>query len=477
LRRVRFHTPGEISMRQYVFRVVATVTVWSVMGASAGAQSSLPRAPGARVVTVTPAGAVGFEPTIAVNPGSPNQVTAAWGPGGWAAYSADSGRTFTTVNTAPAGGPSGGDDALTYGDNASLYLAFGMAQMDGSTPNYWGRNARGSGVWLRRSPDGGKTWDSAAMPIKVWPDGQPAPEREDMQRIWADNQPKSPYRGNLYMAWIGWSIDKSIVLFTRSTDHGKTWAVPRRISTHAGHPRDDNGDIVGILGTVGPDGTQYIVWDDGVQIVLATSHDGGQTFAPSHPILDVDPPYFGGWEGIAGVLHVMGFPQIGVDSKTGALYVCWSDTRNGDVDVFLSRSTDHGVTWSPAVRVNDDPIHDGVDQFFQWLAVDPTDGALYVQFYDRRGDPGGQKTWVTLARSTDGGHSFKNYAWTDTPFTGENAFLGDYMWLTAYGGRAYGVWAESVAASDTSGFTRPEGIPPGSPTIIRVGVADFNGTR
>ena len=463
-------------MRHYALRAVTAVVLSPTAWSAAGAQSSLPRAPGAHVVTVTPPGQVGFEPTIAVNPGSPNQVTATWGPGGLAAYSADSGRTFTTVKTAPAGGPIGGDVVFSYDDKGTLFLAFGTVEKLG-TPSYWGRNAVGNGVWLRRSADGGKTWDNAATPIKVWPDGHPAPEMEDMQRIWTDNQPKSPYRGNLYMAWISWLPDKSIVLFSRSTDHGKTWSTPRRISTHAGHPRDDNGDIVGIIGTVAPDGTQYIVWDDGLKIILAISHDGGQTFGPSRPIIDVDPPYFGGWEGFAGVLHVMGFPQIGVDSKTGALYVCWSDTRNGDADIFLSRSTDHGVTWTPAQRVNDDPIHDGVDQFFQWMAVDPTDGAIYVQFYDRRGDPAGLKTLVTLARSTDGGRTFKNYAWTDTPFTGDNAFLGDYMWLTAYGGRAYGVWAESVARSDTTGFTRPEGIPPGSPTIIRVGVADFNGTR
>jgi len=456
-------------MPAYVVRACVALAVCS---SAIVAQSSLPRAPGAHIVTVTPQGQVGFEPTIAVNGASPNQVAAAWGPGGVAAYSDDSGRTFTAVNTAPDKGPAGGDDALTYDYKGDLFLAFGIAQMHGATPNYWGLNARGSGVWVRRSTDGGKTWDPAVA-VKVYPDDKPAPEREDMQRIWADNQPKSPYRGNLYMAWIAWTPDNSTLSFSRSTDHGKTWSTPRRISTHAGHPRDDNGDIVGPIGTVGPDGTQYVIWDDGLKIVLAVSHDGGQTFSPSRPIIDVDAPYFGGWQGIPGVLHVMGFPQIGVVNKTGELCVSWSDTRNGDVDVFISRSLDHGVTWSPAQRVNDDPIHDGVDQFFQWMAIDPVDGSVNVQFYDRRDDPGGRKTMVTLARSTDGGRTFKNYAWTDTPFTGDNAFLGDYMWLSAYRGRVYGVWAESVSG-DTSGFKTIEGVPPGSPTIIRVGVADFN---
>jgi hypothetical protein len=161
-----------------------------------------------------------------------------------------------------------------------------------------------------------------------------------------------------------------------------------------------------------------------------------------------------------------------VDPARSTLYVTWSDFRNGDVDVFLSRSTDHGATWSAPRRVNDDPVHDGADQFFQWLAVDPITGALYVQFYDRRADPANRATRVTLARSTDGGRTFTNYDWSSDAFMGQNAFLGDYMWMTAYAGHVYGIWAEAIAPSDSSatGAARQRG----SPTIVRVGTADFS---
>ena len=54
--------------------------------------------------------------------------------------------------------------------------------------------------------------------------------------------------------------------------------------------------------------------------------------------------------------------------------VSWSDYRNGDVDVFCASSADGGRTWSKPVRVNNDPIHDGIDQFFQWMTVDPVTG-------------------------------------------------------------------------------------------------------
>ena len=80
------------------------------------------------------------------------------------------------------------------------------------------------------------------------------------------------------------------------------------------------------------------------------------------------------------------------------------------------------------------PVHDGADQFLQWMAVDTTDGSVNVQFYDRRDDPANRLTRVTLARSTDGGQNFANYAWTAEPFATDRAFLGDYEWLVALGG-------------------------------------------
>jgi hypothetical protein len=49
---------------------------------------------------------------------------------------------------------------------------------------------------------------------------------------------------------------------------------------------------------------------------------------------------------------------------------------------------------------------------------------------------------VVLARSTDGGRSFSNYAWTDEPFEASGVFFGDYSGIAAYGGRVYGIWTE-----------------------------------
>ena len=82
---------------------------------------------------------------------------------------------------------------------------------------------------------------------------------------------------------------------------------------------------------------------------------------------------------------------------------------------------------------------DGADQFFQWLAVDPSTGAVNVIFYDRRQDPENRKTLVTLARSSDQGQSFTNYRWSLSPFSGYGEFIGDYIGVTALDGHVWGV--------------------------------------
>jgi hypothetical protein len=457
------HLSAEAAMT--AIRFAAALSLIAVV---AHAQSSLPPAPGARVVTITPAGHTGSEPSIALNFRNPAQLIATAGEG-TLAYSTDSARTFTVVNPSANGGHTGGDPSLVYDDRGNAFFSYLWITKLGTT-SYWGHGSGPNGVFVRRSPDGGKSWNAEEAAVSQFTDKDSVIKLADMPRIWSDASPASPYRGNLYYAWIEWGLENSIVLFSRSTDQGKTWSRPMRISTVAGFPRDDNGSVVGIIGTVGPDGTQYVVWNQGLNVTLAISKDGGKTFAPSRPIFNVGPPYFGGTGSIPGVSRAMGFPQIGIDPRSQTLYVTWSDYRNGDVDVFISRSDQHGITWSAPRRVNDDALHNGTDQFFQWMAVDRANGDVYVQFYDRRADAANRATRVTLARSTDGGRTFRNYDWSDKSFTGENAFLGDYMWLTAYDGRVYGIWAEAMPESYVT-VTPRRGT--SSPTVVRVGTADF----
>jgi hypothetical protein len=422
----------------------------------------LPPAPKAHLTDVTPKAGYFNEPAIAVNPKDPRQLVAAWQVPASAAYSQDSGQTWQVAKgTAPGNYRVSGDVSLAYdaaGHAILCYIAFDKL---GAT-NYWAQGATRNGIFIRRSLDGGQTWEPDAVTI-IAHESTPDIPFEDKPWVVADTS--GPHAGNLYIGWTQFTLAASDLLFSRSTDGGATWSKPVKLSSVSGLPRDDNGALEGFHGVVGPDGTLYTIWDDRDGIMMAVSHDGGATFSKERRIIPAGPGYFG----ITGVSRSNGFPQIGIaprSGKQGTLYVAWSDYTNGDVDIFVSSSADNGRSWSAPVRVNSDPIHNGNDQFFQWMAVDPQSGAVNLIFYDRRTD--NQQTTVTLARSTDGGKTFQNYTWDPEAFAAEGDFLGDYLAITAFGNRVYGAWAHQTTEEgkvERGKRTR---------TTVRVGSTDFN---
>ena len=430
-----------------------------LLSGSASSQS-LPKAPKTEIITVTPKPGFFTEPSIAVNPANPQQVVAAFQDNAHIAYSVDGGRHWQlAAGIEPPNYRVSGDVSVTFDNEGRAYICY-IAFDKLGTFNYWGHNSSRNGIYVRRSPDGGATWEAQDIAATEQPDQVTVPW-EDKPYIIAD-MGRGSHAGNLYIGWTRWTLTDSQILFVRSMDHGKTWSKPVEIDSVRGLPRDDNGAIEGFAGAVAPDGTLYAVWTDGNHVVFTTSHDGGATFSHTRNIIDTAPTMFA----LQAVSRANGFAQIAIDPRGGAkggrLYLTWSDYRNGDVDVFCSTSADHGETWSPAVRVNNDPSHNGADQFFQWMAIDPADGAVYVVFYDRRGDPKNRQQIVALARSTDGGRTFRNYAWMDQPFDAQGVFMGDYNGIAALNGRVYGVWTQKPENKSSRD------------TVIQIGVADFN---
>jgi len=438
----------------------------------AAVADELPKAPGAQVFSLTPEPGYFTEPGVAVNPANPQQVVAVFQDNAHAAYSQDAGKTWTVAEGVDPKDYRVSGDVSTVFDNHGhafiCYIAFDKL----GTFNYWAHGATRNGIFVRRSLDAGKTWEADHVPVVEQP-SQPGIPFEDKPYLVADNT-KSKYAGNLYVGWTRWRLTDSQMVLSRSTDDGKTWSEPIEIDAHPGLPRDDNGAAEGFDGAVAPDGTLYAVWSQDNDIMFTASRDGGRTFSRARAVIHTAPIMFA----IETLDRANGFPQIAVDPKSNRIYVTWSDYRNGDLDVFLSSSGDRGRHWTPAMRVNNDPIHNGAEQFFQWLALDPVDGSVNVIFYDRRRDPANRKQIVVLARSTDAGRSFKNYAWTEEPFEAGGVFFGDYSGLAAHGGRVYGVWTEKPAfpaepeerkASNEKDQKRPRG------TVVKVGTADFSG--
>lgn len=432
----------------------------------------LPKAPQSQIFSLTPEPGFFTEPAIAVNPSNPQQVVAVFQDNVHASYSQDAGHTWTSAQGADPKNYRVSGDVSTVFDNQGhafvCYIAFDKL----GTFNYWAHGATRNGIFVRRSLDGGKTWEADHIAVAEQPSTAGIPF-EDKPYIVADNS-KSKFAGNLYVGWTRWRLTDSQMVISRSTDDGRSWSQPIEIDAHPGLPRDDNGAAEGFDGAVGPDGTLYAIWSQNNEIMLTLSKDGGKTFSRARSIIHTAPIMFA----IDTLDRANGFPQIAADPKSKRIYITWSDYRNGDLDVFISSSSDGGKHWSVASRVNNDSVHNGAEQFFQWLAVDPTDGSVTVVFYDRRLDPQNRKQIVVLARSTDGGRTFKNYGWTQEPFEAGGAFFGDYSGLAAYGGRVYGVWTEQPAAPEESkdkSTENKEGKPPKRGTVVKLGTADFNG--
>src|SRR5258708_14325906 len=171
--------------------------------------------------------------------------------------------------------------------------------------NYWAHGATRNGIFIRRSLDGGQTWEPDPVTV-IAHESTPGIPFEDKPWIVADTA--GPHAGNLYIGWTHFTLAASDLIFSRSTDDGITWSSPIKLSSVPGLPRDDNGALEGFHGVVGPARVLYTIWDACDGIMMATSHDGGVTFSKDRLIIPDGPHYFG----ITGVSRSNDLPQIGL---------------------------------------------------------------------------------------------------------------------------------------------------------------------
>jgi hypothetical protein len=69
---------------------------WLACASIAAGQASLPAPPAASIVDISPAGGMFSEPSIAINPNNPDLVVVVYQVGAYAAYSTDSGKSYST---------------------------------------------------------------------------------------------------------------------------------------------------------------------------------------------------------------------------------------------------------------------------------------------------------------------------------------------------------------------------------------------
>lgn len=347
-------------------------------------------------------------------------------------FSTDGGKTWTNKKLKSSYG--------VYGDPVTIMDAKGkMYYAHLSNPEGKAYNSEGflDRIVVQTSNDG-VTWTDGSFPINDL--------KKDQDKHWLF---ASPLDNTILMSWTefdkyGSKEDhcKSRILFSKSTDQGKTWSDAMALSEMEGDCIDDDNTTEGAVPVVGIDGTYYVVWSYGEKIYLDVSKDHGKTWLKSDKVIATQP---GGWSfDIPGISRCNGMPNISVDhskgKNRGTVYVSWADQRNGvgDTDVWLISSKDNGNTWSKPIRVNDD--EKGKQQFFSWMDVDAVTGNIFIVFYDRRKYID-NSTDVFLAYSTNGGATFINKKISESSFIpNKDVFFGDYNNISAYNGVVRPIW-------------------------------------
>ena len=411
------------------------------------------------------------ETTIAADPRNPNILVGggqdlrlkSGGEHRWHGFyrSTDGGQTWTNslLPGFPGDTSQQGLSSPLHGSNATsdpvlAFDRFGDVYYAGLVFNVSAAGQFGNGpignivAFIARYVNDGATYSGASLITSVF--------SADKEWIAVDNT-GGPHDGNLYVAVDGAQTPTSIFasLFTRSTDGGKTFSVPFYV------PADQTGELAGVA--VDSSGNVYVSTDafdpitganlNYIQVSKITN--GGTTLVQN--VRAVNPAsWVENGTALGATFRAFTIPQIAADAN--GVYLIFDDMRLGNSNVYLTRSTDGGTTWTSPLRVND--VLTG-QHFFPTIAV--SGGIVDVAWYDSRLNTGSTITAldVYFVNSFDNGVSFSSSVRvtsvsfnpglalrTDSPNPTE-PFMGDYFEIAATPSTAYPLWADNRFACDT----------------------------
>jgi len=137
-------------------------------------------------------------------------------------------------------------------------------------------------------------------------------------------------------------------------------------------------------------------------------------------------------------------------SRNGWIYIVTAEKNllpaGSDPDIVFHRSTDEGQTWSAGVRVNQDAFNNGKIQILPAINVDDQ-GGINVVYFDNR-NISLDSSQVYLSRSTDGGITWRDYLISDHNFKPKgiagagSGNQGDNIGVTSVGKKLWPVWMD-----------------------------------
>ncbi len=300
------------------------------------------------------------------------------------------------------------------------------------------------GLYSHYSYDHGKTWSS-----------QKVISSDDLERasLTTDALAASSFSGRTYAAWVKFALPYPL-MFSYSDNGAQSWTAPKQVNNPSN--RCAGGDLA-----LGPNGEVYLCWagvtDSSpfkeIMVGFASSANGGGDWHVTENAFSVN--------GITGILagknniRVNGLPSVAVDTTNGPrrgwIYIVTGQKNlapaGSDPDIILYRSTDGGLTWSGGIRVNQDAMNNGKTQYFPNIHIDKF-GAVDIIFYDDRTTTN-DSTGVFLARSPDGGTTWKEYEISDHHFAPApigglgQGYQGDVIDLTSTDSKIWTVWMDN----------------------------------
>jgi hypothetical protein len=357
------------------------------------------------------------EPHIAINPNDPlNMATAFNISTGY--YVCLNGIDWTKIAVSFPGNSAIGDPVLSYDSLGNLYYL--QLYQIGSL----------YGGWVAKSTNKGQSF-MPAVSAYSFNNGL-----GDKPWIICD-QTAGPYSNNIYVGWR--QFGSTGMRFVRSTDGGQTFSSPISLT-------GDQGSYVSVgASSTTSGGCVYMgcIYSNSIRVYKST--DGGATFGGAvTAVYGIQGPgtVCAGRFTVKNCIRTDYFPRMAADnsftSTRGNVYVTFAGNpgTSDKADIYFSRSTDYGATWSVQTRVNDDATT--TDQWMPCITVDKKSGRIYMMWYDSRNDPSGNlltEMWGTY--STNGGVSFvPNYKISNAQFNpnnmavgqpgGEN-YIGDYI--------------------------------------------------
>jgi uncharacterized repeat protein (TIGR01451 family) len=366
------------------------------------------------------------------------------------ALSTDGGATFQDLGTLPDD-PNGdlGDPVLATDQNSGTVYFSTL-----------GGNLAANFLQTFRSFDGGQTF---VAPVNTTP-GEIG--FQDKEWLAVDNA-TGPGQGNVYVSWTlfpGGIVAPSPVIeirVTRSTNGGATFVPPPGTLVMQGCGQ---GSYV----AVGPAHEVYVFWWDcnltPRRIMMRKSTDQGVSFGPPVTVATLLGTGTNGRLPLNGGFRSNSFPHVAVNPVSGNLYAVFNDNPAGDDrgDIYLTQSTDGGLTWSSPARVNDDATI--MDQFMPTVGVTADGSHLMIGWYDRRRNVSGNDAidrFGVIGRIAGGTVTFgSNFSVSDGPFPVVREqdpiinieYMGDYDQTVGDAASFFSVWSDNRLGSKAHEF-------------------------